>query len=228
MKINNWQQKYLHVYLLRNFTAVIKWRQLGQIWLLNCFEGCQHTLAYKNIKLAQITKIIAVHNSPGCVNGLLGLLSTISLSTEKHRIDIYGPSSASQYLFFGRKYSRTSFRHELYFYNSLDSATGHRLGACLNYVIDADIACCSYLGLIDSERLGVFNYSYAKIYNVPSGSLYGYLKQGQSFILPDGFIILGQHFIHGHYLGCELTILSHILQKRDMGIARGASYVIYS
>lgn len=227
MRINNWQQKYLHVYLLRNFTAAIKLRQLSQIWLLNCFEGCQHALASKNIKIGQITKIIVVHNSPDYINGLLGLLSTISLSTERSRIDVYGPNSIHKYMFLGRKYSRTSFRHDLYFHNSLDSNTAEHLSICLNYLIDPNISSSIYLSLLDTERSGVFNCSCASNYNLPPGSLYGYLKKGQSFILPDGSVVHGQHFIHGYYLGCEFTIVNHAIRKCDSGMISSASYVTY-
>lgn len=228
MKINSWQQKYLHVYALRNLTAVIKLRQLSQIWLLNCFEGCQHALTRKNIKLAQITAVILTHNSPGCVNGLLGLLSTISLSTEGRKIHIYAPASTCQYLVLGRKYSRTSFRHKLYFYHSLGSNTMQHFDEFLNCVINAGAINYSHFSLLDAERSGVFNCSYAKTYSVPPGSLYGHLKQGQSFILPDGFIVCGQHFIYGYYLGCELTIMSRTTQRRYVSIVGSVSYAIYS
>jgi ribonuclease Z len=228
VKIDNWQQKYLHVSLLRNFTAVIKMRQLSQIWLLNCFEGCQHALASKNIKIGQIAKIIVVHNSPGCINGLLGLLSTVSLSTERSRVDIYGPNSIHKYLFLGCKYSRTSFRHNLYFYNSLDDNMIEQLSTCLNYFIDPNISDRICLSLLDAERSGVFNCSYAKNYNLPPGSLYGSLKKGQSFILPDGSVVHGKHFIYGYYLGCEFTIVSHAIGKRDLGMISSVSYVVYA
>lgn len=228
MRIDNWRQKYLHVYLLRNFTAVIKLRQLGQIWLLNCCEGCQHVLARKNIKIAQIAKIIVTHNSPNYINGLLGLLSTISLSTERSRVDVYGPNSIHKYIFLGCKYSRTSFRHGLYFYNSLDNKTIEQLNTCLNYFIDPDVTSRTYLSLLDAERSGMFNCRYAKNCNLPPGSLYGYLKKCQSFILPDGSVVHGKYFIYGYYLGCEFALVSHAFGKRDVGMISRASYVIYA
>lgn len=216
------------MHLLRNSTVVIKLRQLSRVWLLNCFDGCQHVLSRKNIKIAYIDKIILIHENSASINGLFGLLSTISLNTKSRRISIYGPESLCSHVALARKYSKTSFRHKLYFYNLLSNkALIRQINSCLYPLVYAGSINHSYFSLLDFERSGIFNSNHAKNYNVPPGFLYSRLKTGQSFILPDGFSIHGMHFIHGYYLGCEIALLTHASRKRDVGRMTDAIYVIY-
>lgn len=216
--------------MFRNSTVVIKFRQSDRIWLLNCFEGCQHVLARKNIKIAQIEKIMVMRDDPSNTNGLLGLLSTISLSTMSRKIDICGPKSLYKYIFLGRKYSQTNFRHNLYFYNILDTTMIRRMNLYLHsFVNTSSISVINHNTsiFIDFEHSGIFNCTNAKSYNVPLGFLYSHLKQGRSFILPDGFIIYGAHFIYGYYLGREVALLNCIVKKRDIDVVSKAVYTIY-
>lgn len=217
----------MYVYLFRASTTLIRLKQLSQIWLLNCFEGSQHSLARKNIKIAQIKKIIITHDSSFSVNGLLGLLSTVSLSSEKCNIDIYGPSSLHKYVFWGRRYSKTGFRHKLHFYNVLDGSIVNRLNFYLHAFVCVHNSSCANYRLLGSECPGVFNCDHAKNYGVPFGSLYGSFKKGQDFILPDGFIFYSRNFIYGYHLGCAIALLTCTARKRDICTIKSAVYAIY-
>lgn len=226
VKINEWKQKYLYAHLYSASVVLIKLSQLNQIWLLNCLEGCQYALTSKNIKIAQIKKIIIIHDSPGSINGLLGLLSTFSLTTEGAQIDIYGPKLLHKYIFWGRKYSKTNFRQKLHFHNILHGTMLHRLNLylCSSMFLRQNY---DYYKLIDAQQSGAFNCSNAKNYNVPLGPLYGSFKKGQNFILPDGAVFYSQQFIYGYYLGCEVGLINFRPQKRHMRIIKNMTYVIY-
>ena len=228
MKINDLKQKYLYLYLHSTSIALIKLKQLNQIWLLNCFEGSQHTLANKNIKIAQIKKIIIVHNIQSSVNGLLGLLSSISLNAGCSQIDIYGPQLLQKYIFWGRKYSKTNFRQRLYFHDALYGKMFYRLNPYLYSSLPVRQDFYDHYSLLIAQRSGVFNCSNAKNYNVPFGPLYGYLKEGQNFVLPDGSVVYSRQFICGYCLGSEVALVNFCAGKLFTRIIKSMTYVLYS
>jgi len=131
------------------------------------------------------------------LGGLLGLLSTISLNTNISRIDIYGPEGIDKYVLLGRKYS---------YYSSY---------SYINYVF------------ISSEKSASFNLNYAINFNVPFGPLFGYLKSGKNFILPDGFIIYSRDFISGYYLGHKILFINKSINKSILRMIRNATYSFY-
>ena len=213
--------------LLGSSTVLIKLSQLSQVCLLNCLEGCQHSLARKNIKIAHIKRIIITGFSLDNINGLLGLLSTISLSTAMHRIDIYGPKSLSQYIVWARKYSMTNFRYKLYLY-------GFKEGLAVDY-LSMDSCGFFYSGssqysgfsLMHTEYPGVFNSANAQKHGIAFGPLYGSLKEGRNFILPDGLIVYGQDFIGGWHLGCKVVIVDHPYSSSCIVTIQNADYIMY-
>lgn len=209
------------------FSFVLKMQQLGQVWLLNCSEGCQHTLARKKIKISQISKIIVTDLSIKHVSGLLGLLSSLSLNTSIEKIDIYGPKGLMNYLFLGRQYSQTNFRYTLSVHN-IDTGviiqnpfyqlyTFTDLGSILSF---------NYFILI-SEKPGRFNLLRATKYNIPLGYLYGELKIGNDFMLPDGFMLYGNSFINSYYLGSKVSFLFNYSTRQSFEIAKNSRVIFY-
>lgn len=227
MEINNLQKKYLFVSLSGSSSFLIKLKQLGHIWIFNCFEGCQHLLATKNIKVSQIKKIIVTNNNIDNLGGLLGLLSTISLNTNINRIDIYGPEGLDKYVLLGRKYSYTSFRYKLYFHTISSSIRINDLDLSI-YAFTNDF---SYSDLdyvfIFAENSASFNLNHAIDFNVPFGPLFGFLKSGKNLILPDGFILYSHCFISGYYLGMKLAIINRSINKYSCRIIKNSTYSLY-
>ncbi len=225
MEINNLQKKYLFVCFSNSSSFLIKLKQLGHIWIFNCFEGCQHLLVTKKIKVSQIKKIIITNNSVNNLGGLLGLLSTISLNTNIDRIDIYGPEGLHKYVLLGRKYSYTNFRYKLYFHtisiSMLINDFDLSIYAFTNSYSDIDYA------FIFSERSASFNVNYAINFNIPFGPLFGFLKAGKNLILPDGLILYSHDFISGYYLGIKLSIINRIINKYSSRIINNSTYSLY-
>lgn len=182
----------------------------------------------KNIKIAQIKKIIIMHSDPGSINGLLGLLSSISLNTEGSQIDVYGPKSLCKYIFWGRKYSRTRFRQRLYVYDIFSTSILDGLNVYIYPCIRFNKNFYDYYELLNSEQTGVFDCSNAKSYNVPFGSLYGCFKKGQNFILPDGSILYSQYFLLGYYLECKIVVINRNPKRCHTGVIKNISYAIYN
>ena len=227
MEINNLQKKYLFVSFSSSSSFLIKLKQLGHIWMFNCFEGCQHLLAIKKIKVIQIKKIIITNNNIKNLGGLLGLLSTISLNTNIDRLDIYGPEGIDKYILLGRKYSYTNFRYKLYFHtistSMLINDSDFSIYAFTNSVLYNSID----YSLIFAENSASFNLNYAKNFNIPFGPLFGFLKAGKNFILPDGFMLYSNDFISGYYLGTKLVFVNRSINKSSSSIINNSTYSLY-
>nr|UAD85101.1 ribonuclease Z [Crassiphycus crassissimus] len=180
--------------LLENTKACLycKLKNLKTIWLFNCCEGCQHYLMKQKIKISQVSKIIITEMTICNISGLPGLLSSLSLSNKKNAVHIYGPTNLAKYLELTKKYSKTNFRYNLYF---------HQLKT--NYIIQDDqyqiyclkkLACFEFIITIPDNK-GRFKLKYAKQWNIEIGPLYGKIKKGHNFILPDGISINSNHFV---------------------------------
>nr|YP_010196066.1 ribonuclease Z [Gracilaria caudata]UAD83463.1 ribonuclease Z [Gracilaria caudata] len=199
--------------LLKNTKACLycKLKNLKTIWLFNCCEGCQHYLMKHKIKISQVSKIIITEMTICNISGLPGLLSSLSLSNKKHAVHVYGPANLAKYLELTKKYSKTNFRYNLYF---------HQLKT--NYIIQDDqyqiyclkkLACFEFVITI-CENKGKFKLNYAQKWHIEIGPLYGKLKKGYNFILPDGISINSNHFTEQQEKKNQVSfLLSHNLSK---------------
>nr|AYR05952.1 hypothetical protein [Lithothamnion sp.] len=229
MKIINLKQKHLFIYSFQDFSSsfVIKIQHLGQIWLLNCSEGCQHTLTRKKIKISQITKIIITDLSIKHTSGLLGLLSSLSLNTSIKKIDLYGPNGLVNYLFWGRKYSQTNFHYTLSIHNiETGIIAQNQLYQLYAFADLSSISSFNYCILI-SEKPGRFNLLKAIGNKVPLGPFYGELKIGSDFILPDGCTLCGDNFVNSYYLGDKILFLSSYSKRQSFEAIKGCSMLFY-
>nr|YP_009510759.1 ribonuclease Z [Gracilaria gracilis]AXI96432.1 ribonuclease Z [Gracilaria gracilis] len=179
----------------RPFCFYCKLQHLKTIWLFNCCEGCQHYLMKQKMKISQVSKIIITEMTIGNISGLPGLLSSLSLSNKKNAVHIYGPANLAKYLELTKKYSKTNFRYNLYF---------HTLKT--NYIVkdhEYQIYCLkkskhSEFIITISNNKGKFQLNHAKQWEIEIGPLYGKLKKGYDFILPDGITINSQDFTQQH------------------------------
>nr|YP_010728585.1 hypothetical protein P6G74_pgp019 [Phymatolithon calcareum]WEA76934.1 hypothetical protein [Phymatolithon calcareum] len=228
MEIINLKQEHLFISSEDiTFSFIIKIQQLGQVWLFNCSEGCQHTLARKKIKISQITKIIVTDLNIKHVSGLLGLLSSLSLNTSIEKIDIYGPTGLMNYLFLGRQYSQTNFRYTLSIHNiETGVVVQNQLYQLYAFTDLVSILSFDYYLLI-SEKPGRFNLLQAIKYNIPLGYLYGELKIGNNFILPDGFMLYGNSFINSYYLGSKVSFLFNYSKRQSFEFAKNSRVIFY-
>nr|YP_009019535.1 hypothetical protein [Gracilaria salicornia]AHH24503.1 hypothetical protein [Gracilaria salicornia]UAD87521.1 ribonuclease Z [Gracilaria salicornia] len=168
-----------------------KLKNLKTIWLFNCGEGCQQYLMKQKIKISQVSKIIITELTICNISGLPGLLSSLSLSNKKSAVHLYGPTDLAKYLELAKKYSKTNFRYNLYF---------HPLKT--NFIIkdhQYQIYCLKkfiYFEFIITipKNKGKFQLNHAKQWQIEVGPLYGKLKQGYDFVLPDGTTVNSKNF----------------------------------
>nr|YP_010903986.1 ribonuclease Z [Caulacanthus ustulatus]WCH57237.1 ribonuclease Z [Caulacanthus ustulatus] len=160
----------------------------------------------KTIKMSQISKIIITDLSTENISGLLGLLSSLSLINRKKVLNIYGIKGLEKYLDFGKKYSQTKFRYNLYFHifqtGFIAKNKSYYMYSMLNHIKFEFL-------LFSKEQNGKFYLNYAKKFNLIQGPLYGKLKKGYSLLLPDGFVINGDKFTNKNKKGCKKSLIMY-------------------
>nr|YP_009314435.1 Ribonuclease Z [Liagoropsis maxima]SCW22689.1 Ribonuclease Z [Liagoropsis maxima] len=188
----------------QSLSFLIKCSQTGQVWLFNCPEGCQHILNQKRIKIHQIRHIILTNLEIDNLAGIIGLLSSLSLSCRVKTINIYGPPGLLHYLHFARKYSQTTFKYKLIIHiinhEYIDTSLSYLL---YSQPVDNHKHSLLYI-FLEKEKIGRFQIRKAQIYGIQPGPFYGFLKIQKKYLLPDGNIVSGKHFTHKHAKGLKL------------------------
>lgn len=227
MQIYKLRQESLFLFIPKNSSFLIRPKQLGDIWLFNCFEGCQHILTTNKFKISQIKKIVITSLNVKNISGLLGLLSSISLNTTTSRIDIYGPKNLFKYIFWGRKYSYTNFRYLIYIHVVEEGLITHQLGLKVySFYHYPKIGVVNYVLLI-AEQSGPLNSLNAVNYHIPFGPIYGYFKMRKNFVLPDGSIACHTNFVLGYYLGSKLLFIDKLIEEKNQSLLSNSSYLFY-
>jgi ribonuclease Z len=190
----------------RNVSSIaLRLPQRAEVWLFDCGEGTQHQLLRSDLRISQISKIFITHLHGDHIFGLMGLLASIGLAGNSKGIDIYGPAGLREYLQACGKYSYTYFAYRLKV-----------------HTIQAGIVCedkdftvsCAPLKhrvpafgyrIAEKDRPGHFNVEKARELGIPSGPLYGKLKQGETVTLEDGRIIKGKELCGADESGRHLV-----------------------
>ena len=179
----------------RNVSGVaLRLPQRAEFWLFDCGEGTQHQILRSDLKISQLTRIFITHTHGDHIFGLMGLLASVGLAGNPHRIDIYGPSGLSDYLQACQRYSHTHFSYPI---------KVHKNQPGVIYEDEEYTVSCGRLEhrvtafgyrVTEKDRPGQFNVEKAKELGIPPGPLYGQLKRGESVTLPDGRTFNGAEF----------------------------------
>jgi len=200
---------------LRNCDAsfMIQFYTIQNICILNCCESCQYVIMKSKFKINKISKIIITDLHINNLSGLMGLLSTLSLIGRLESLHIYGPKDLIYYLDLCKKYSRTNFNYIIYVHILKTGLTINHY----QYRIYTFFNNSQYDFIImESERHGKFFLSKAKKNYLLPGPLYGKLKKGLDFILPDGYILNGNDFTIFNLLGYQLSFFINRYYKRKI------------
>nr|YP_009313415.1 Ribonuclease Z [Galaxaura rugosa]SCW21669.1 Ribonuclease Z [Galaxaura rugosa] len=216
--------------LNNSLSFLIKSSITAQVWLFNCPEGCQNILIQNQIKIQHINNIILTNLDIDNISGLMGLLSSLSLSCHIQHINIYGPPGIFEYLQLARKYSQTTFRYSLKIhiinYNKYQLNILHILHAK-----PQDIYKHTFMySFIEKERVGRFQlYKANNIYKIEPGSIYAYLKHQKKCIMPDGLIVSGKYFTHEYMIGIKLLYSDKLnAMRKSVESIRKITQLIYN
>lgn len=196
-------------------STLLQCHQSNNVWLLNCPEGSQHTLIKQKIRIHQINNIILTNLNIENLAGLMGFLSSLSLNSRIHQINLYGPPGLSNYLKLARKYSQTTFKYRIAIYTlSYGYITSNFPYIIYSYPFDLKNQQFEYL-ILEKEQIGRFLSLKAKSFNIMSGPLYGDLKRQNRFLTPDGNILAGKFFTGRRSTGLKILYLIQVYGYRS-------------
>jgi len=203
-----------HAYIFRkkNASLLIKLPLVKDTWLLNCTEGVQFNFLSHGLKINNLLQIIIPELHILSISGLMGLLSTLNLTGRNKPLHIYAPFGLKSYLNFGKKYSRTNFSYVIYIH-VLDNGI----------IIDQNDYCLYALKyhklyeflIVKSEVYGTFDLTKAKNNNLIPGPIYSRLKQGCTFLAPDGSIMDGYCLTSCNTLGFQMSCISSYFYRKN-------------
>nr|YP_009398600.1 ribonuclease Z [Kuetzingia canaliculata]ARW67786.1 ribonuclease Z [Kuetzingia canaliculata] len=209
--------RYFNVYpyLIRqsDLGFIIRLSDTKDIWIINCIEGCQFNVFNSNFKLNNLSKLIITSLHIDNISGLLGLLSSLNLIGRFKSLHIYAPIDLKYYLDLGKKYSRTNFSYVIYLHVITTGLIVNQYG-CRIYAFyghnNYDFV------ILQSEQYGTFCLDQARKNYFAPGPLYGKLKNGSTFLFPDGTIVNGCKFTSHNLLGCQLSFFASSFYRKQV------------
>lgn len=215
----------IHSFRSLNTSFIFKLSAFKDLWIFNCGEGCQYSIIDQGLKINNMSKIIITNLHINNVSGLLGLLSSLNLIGRIKSLHLYGPIGLKYYLDLGKKYSHTNFNYLIYIHIL-------QTGLIINhdyYRIYSFISKNQYeFIIIELEKYGTFLLKKAKLNHLVPGPIYGQLKKGLSFVLPDGLIVNGYSFTSLNLLGDQCSfVLNRYLSRKALENGIFSSIILY-
>lgn len=183
-----------------------------KILLFNCCENCQYLIVNNKYKVNSISNIILTNMHIKNLSGLLGLLSSLNLVGRIKSLHIYGPKDLVYYLELNKKYSHTNFSYMIYIHILVSGLVINDSNYKI-YSLNNDNR-YNFL-LIEKEKMGTFLVSKALYHGLVPNSLYGKLKKGLIFMLPDGHLLRGNSFTFFSSLSSEIAFVLDRYYRRN-------------
>jgi ribonuclease Z len=213
----------------RNVSGVVlKLPQRAELWLFDCGEGTQHQFLRSDLRSSQIRRIFVTHMHGDHTFGLMGLLASCGLAGNVSEIDIYGPPDLGEYLKACRRYTHTHFAYPLRF---------HPVQPGFVFEDEDFSVTCDLLKhripaygyrITEKDRPGHFDVDRAKALEIPSGPLYGRLKQGEVITLADGRVIDGKDLCGPTEIGRKVVYCTDtVFCESAIGLAQDADVLIH-
>ncbi|MGY6530802.1 MAG: ribonuclease Z [Cyanobacterium sp.] len=176
----------------RNVSSVaLRLTQRGEIWLFDCGEGTQHQILRSDLKTSQLKKIFVTHMHGDHIFGLMGLLASCGLGAHAENVEVYGPPGLDAYLKACMKYSQTYFPYGVHFKTVAPGV----IYEDDEYIVSTEmlkhrVTAFGYR-VREKDKAGKFDVEKAKKMGIPSGPIYGKLKNGETITLEDGRTVNG-------------------------------------
>ncbi len=158
----------------------------GDLHLLDCGEGTQLQWRRAGLRFGRLRSVHVTHLHGDHVNGLVGLLQTLSLSGRQEPLAVVGPPGLAAYLRAIRRTQRVGFAYRV----EVTEAGAGTTWAGAGYTIE-----CAELEhgvrtlgfrVREQDRPGRFDVQAARAAGLEPGPVYGRLQAGESVRAPDG------------------------------------------
>ena len=158
----------------------------GDTYLFDCGEGTQLQWRRARLRFGRLRAICITHLHGDHVNGLVGLLQTLSLGDRQAPLSVYGPPGLRAYLRAIGEVQGVRFGYRLTVVESeggrLHEGDEHHI-ECRS--LDHGPATLGY-ALVESDRPGRFDTEEAARLGLPPGPAYGRLQRGETVPLESG------------------------------------------
>ena len=170
----------------RNVSSMGLFRE-GELFLFDCGEATQLQLTRSNLRPGAIEGIFLTHFHGDHVNGLPGLVGSLTLNQRNAPLHIFGPRGLKRWFktLYDLHILRAGFPLHLHEVTEpgvvFEADNYHFVAHPLEHRVDV----WGY-ALVEDERPGRFDVSRAADLEITPGPLYGRLQSGESIILDDG------------------------------------------
>lgn len=173
----------------RNVSSVALFRD-GDMFMFDCGEGTQVQLAKSTLRPGTIEGIFLTHFHGDHINGLPGLMGTLTLNQREDKLIVSAPTGLKAWFKTMRQVGilRPNYPVKLTEINEpmvVHSGDGWRIEA---HKLDHRVPCFGY-AFIEDARPGRFDLDAARALGVPPGPLFGKLQRGEQIELEDGTIV---------------------------------------
>ncbi|BBH19890.1 ribonuclease Z [Paenibacillus baekrokdamisoli] len=176
-------------------------------WLFDTGEGTQHRLLGSKLKLNKLERIFITHLHGDHLYGLPGLLTSRSYFEGAVPLQIYGPPGLQAFIDCVFHQSGVHLGYEL----SITEIVSGQIVTDDFFTVEAAelehrMQCFGYR-VTEHSQPGKLNLPLLKTLGVPSGPMYGKLKQGEDVTLPSGEMIRSSDVVGPPVAGRIITIL---------------------
>ena len=160
----------------RNLPAVAIRRE-GEVVLMDCGEGTQRSFVEYGLGINREMVVLITHLHGDHLNGLLGLLQTMSMSQRGKKMTLVGPKGLFEWVKVSMEMLHIGLSFDLEFVASRTGVVVKRCGRASH-----SIEAWSYV-FEETPRPGVFDSSKAAALGVPQGKKWSSLQHGRSVVV---------------------------------------------
>ncbi|KRM68683.1 ribonuclease Z [Apilactobacillus ozensis] len=189
-------------------TALKLLDECNSVWLFDVGEGTQQQILRSNLKPRKINKIFITHLHGDHIFGLPGLLSSRSFQGGNTPLTIYGPKGIKDFVKISLGVSKTKLSYRIN-YVEIDSTGLIFQDDKFNVYtekLDHQIECFGYR-VVENDHPGELLVDKLIADNIPSGPIYGKLKDGLTVELEDGRVINGKDYLGASQKGRIVSVL---------------------
>lgn len=215
----------------RNVTSVVLnlLAERGSYWMFDCGEGTQHQALHSPVKIGKLEKLFITHLHGDHIYGLPGALTSRSYQGGDTPLTIYGPKGIQSFVQHALDVSSAHLAYALHFVEIEEEGVvfaddkfevsakrlEHRIESWGYRIVERDLP-----GKLQTDKL--------KAYGIPSGPLYGKLKEGGSITLADGTVVHGSDVIGPPVPGRTVVIVGDTKYcDGARELARGADVLVH-
>lgn len=194
---------------LRNVTSIALklLEERGVIWLFDAGEATQHQILHTSIRPRRIEKIFITHLHGDHIYGLPGLLASRSFQGGESEVIVYGPKGLKEYITISLSVGQTYLKYPLkiveidegIIFDDEQFTVEARL-------LDHGIPSYGYR-IIEKDKPGTLLADKLVEAGVQPGPIFRKIKEGETFTLDDGTIIVPADFLGPDIKGRIVTIL---------------------